>query len=93
MVAVGVGREQPLPRPPQIAVVTGSEGQVEMVGHQAITEQINRNCQDSGCRCNLTHTADLTHRLENSDGDGVRDVQAPRRRANRNPQRSLGATL
>jgi hypothetical protein len=40
-------------RPPQIAVVTGSEDHVEMVEHQAITEQINRNA-----------SADIGHRID-----------------------------
>ena len=36
---------------------------------------------------------ELTHRLKNSDSDSICEVQAPGRRANRDPQGALAALL
>ena len=47
MVALGVRREQPLHPTSQIAIMTGPQYQVEVVGHEAIAEQVHRQASAS----------------------------------------------
>jgi hypothetical protein len=42
MVALGVRREQPLHPTSQVAIMMGPQYQVEVVGHEAIAEQVHR---------------------------------------------------
>ena len=64
MIAAGVGGEKPLHPPPQVTVVRGPKQHVEVVGHQAVAQQVHGH-EGAGIDHRLDEGVVITRLVEN----------------------------